>query len=376
VSLLRRHCLGLLAGVAIAAPAVWGYTLLDHAWPDAGVTVSVNIPGASPSGTTWNDAFLQAADSWNSVVSGFLFSTENVYSHPCAGVPFPDNSIPHPEDFRQGVDFFPSDCGIPFNGGVLAVSITYTGPDGVPFDSDIIFNSAFQWDVYSGPPKILYEEFRRVAAHELGHMAGLGHEASHITLMHPFNASAEEPQADDIAGMNALYPATSNPTFIVSLEEPVQGLVHGGIGNLRGWAIADAGIDRVAIYIDGQYAFDAPYGGERTDVGDAYPGVPGSGDSGFSLAYGYSNLEPGEHTVTARAYANQGGFQESSATFTVVVFHKNFIPANDVVDTSGAGISGGGDEIQLNGVSIDGQLYDLLLKWRTAEQGFEIVEIR
>lgn len=164
--------------------------------------------------------------------------------------------------------------------------------------------------------------------------------------------------------------------FIVSLEEPVKAEVHSGIGNLRGWAIAEEGINRVEIYIDGKYMYDAPYGGERTDVAEAYPNIEGSGQSGFSLAFGYSNLSIGENTITARAFDTLGEHVESSATFEVVAFHKNFISKGDIVDASQANMSASGDEILLDNVSVDGELYELRLKWRTAEQGFEIIEIR
>ena len=56
---------------------------------------------------------------------------------------------------------------------------------------------------------------------------------------------------------------------------------HTGVGNLRGWAISSDGIDKVEIYIDDAYALDAPYGGVRTDVRDAFPDVEGSENSGF-----------------------------------------------------------------------------------------------
>jgi hypothetical protein len=161
--------------------------------------------------------------------------------------------------------------------------------------------------------------------------------------------------------------------FIVNLEEPIKWTIHSGIGNLRGWAVAEDGIDRVEIYIDGEYAFDAPFGGERTDVADQLPEFPNSDRSGFSLAFGYSNLDIGEHTVTARAYTLLGESKESTSTFQVEAFHKDFIQKWDIVDLSRAG--GDGSEIGLGDVWIDGKLYNLLLKWRGAEQGFEIVDI-
>lgn len=164
--------------------------------------------------------------------------------------------------------------------------------------------------------------------------------------------------------------------FRVRLEEPVNGQPISGIGNLRGFAFAEAGIEKVEIYIDGEYDFDAPYGGSRNDVGNAFPEVEGSADSGFSLAYGYTNLSPGTHTITARAINTDGVFVEDSATFEVLAFDEPFISASQVVDLGEGAVQADGDEISLENVEIAGQVYDLTLKWRTATQGFEIIEVR
>lgn len=175
------------------------------------------------------------------------------------------------------------------------------------------------------------------------------------------------------------FAANENPivtNITLSLEEPISDETHGGIGNLRGWAVSPDGIDRIEIFIDGAFAFEAPYGGNRPDVAAAFPETLNSLSSGFSLAYGYSNLLPGEHTITARAHTFLGGQKDSSSTFTVVGFDKIFINANDVVNANNATVTPNGDEISVENISIDGRVYDLIMKWRTAEQGFEIIEIR
>ncbi len=93
----------------------------------------------------------------------------------------------------------------------------------------------------------------------------------------------------------------------IMLEEPVAGEIHGGVGNLRGWAVATDGIDKIEIMIDGVYAFDAPYGGARGDVGERFSGGGQcEPESGFSLAYAYSNLSPGSHTISAVAHTRAG----------------------------------------------------------------------
>ena len=159
------------------------------------------------------------------------------------------------------------------------------------------------------------------------------------------------------------------------LEEPVNGAVHSGIGNLRGWAFNPLGVERIEIWIDGQFAFTAPSGGYRPDVGEAFPELLGAVNSGFSLAYGYSNLSPGEHMIEARAIDSVGDDVRSSSTFTVVAFDEIFIFPNETVDVGSATLSSQGDQLSIEGADVAGQAYNLLLEWRTAEQGFEIIEI-
>ena len=169
---------------------------------------------------------------------------------------------------------------------------------------------------------------------------------------------------------------TSGATLKVTLEEPVSGEIHGGVGNLRGWAVASQGIEKIEIYIDGGYAFDAPYGGARGDVGAAFPEVPNATESGFSLAFAYSNLAAGTHTIEAVARATDGQEVRSAATFEVVKFAQNFISDPQAVNLDAAACTTEGDAISITGAVVAGETYDMVLDWRTAEQGFEIVEIR
>ena len=177
-----------------------------------------------------------------------------------------------------------------------------------------------------------------------------------------------------VAATTATF-VTASDVLRVMLEEPVAGETHGGVGNLRGWAVASEGIEKIEIWIDGAYAFDAPYGGSRGDVGGAFPEVNDSDKSGFSLAYAYSNLSPGSHTISAVAHTTAGNTRESAANFSVVKFKDAFISGPDAVDLNGTSCEATGDEVSATNALIGGRAYDMVLDWRTAEQGFEIVEI-
>ena len=178
-----------------------------------------------------------------------------------------------------------------------------------------------------------------------------------------------------VMGMGLSVGVKAEGVFRLMLEEPINGEIHGGVGNLRGWAVASEGIDKVEIFIDGEYAFDAPYGGARGDVGGAFSEVPNADQSGFSSAYAYSLLSSGTHSIAAVAHTRAGTTKESAATFEVVKFKQAFISDPDAVDLMDTSCSVRSDEISVGNAQVDGDTYDVLLDWRTAEQGFEIVKI-
>ena len=165
-------------------------------------------------------------------------------------------------------------------------------------------------------------------------------------------------------------------TFRLKLEEPINGEIHMGIGNLRGWSVASSGIEKVEIFIDGVYLDDAPYGGARDDIAGVFPDVESSGKSGFSQSFNYGILSAGEHTIKLVAHSELGNTAERNATFSVVKFDSDYISDPDAVDFDQASCSLSGDEISIVDALVDGWLYDIVLKWRKPEQGFEIVEIR
>lgn len=162
----------------------------------------------------------------------------------------------------------------------------------------------------------------------------------------------------------------------LSIETPAGGQTYSGIGQFQGWAVAQEGIDRVELYINDVFFQTAPYGGARGDVGNVFPDVPKSSESGFSLAYNYGNLPEGTHTLKAIAVTEDGRTLEKTATFSVAKFHKPFIGREDVVSLDGGYCQVQNDEVTVIDALIDGKSYDISLEWRTGTQGFEIYEIR
>ena len=162
----------------------------------------------------------------------------------------------------------------------------------------------------------------------------------------------------------------------LSIETPAGGQTYSGISQFQGWAVAQEGIDRVDLYINDVFFQSAPYGGARGDVGNVFPDVPKSNESGFALAYNYGDLPEGTHTLKAIAVTEDGRTLEKTATFSVAKFHKYFISPEDVVSLDSGYCEVQNDEITVFDALIDGKSYDISLEWRTGTQGFEIYQIR
>ena len=169
-------------------------------------------------------------------------------------------------------------------------------------------------------------------------------------------------------------PRAVHQVLKVALEEPVNGAVHTGVGNLRGWAVSTEDITKVDVFVDGVLFQSAPYGGKRADVFEAFRSTLGSRGlfSGFSLAFNYSGLPAGEHTIMVRAETTEGWQMEASSTFTSIRPGQEFIVGDDAVDLSSASCSIDSDRIRIEDIAIDGDgPWDALLQWRRATQGFE-----
>ena len=77
--------------------------------------------------------------------------------------------------------------------------------------------------------------------------------------------------------------------------------------------------------------------------------------SGFSLAWNYNDMDPGEHTITASAYDQNGLFQDSTVTFTVTRYHKPFLGLGDQVDVNKARCSLVDSQNTLSDAIMDGK---------------------
>ena len=161
----------------------------------------------------------------------------------------------------------------------------------------------------------------------------------------------------------------------LAIEEPVQGGMHSGIGMIRGWAVSSNSIERIEVFVDGEYQFDIPHGGLRRDVGNLFEDIEDASQSGYASAVNFSSLGSGDHDLTIKATDSFGSEVERSIEFGVTRFEKTYISADEYVELGWAGLSALGKSISIQGARIGDAYYDIVLEWRTSSQNFEITSI-
>ena len=164
--------------------------------------------------------------------------------------------------------------------------------------------------------------------------------------------------------------------IVVVIEEPAQGENYSGISNLRGYAVSPEGMGEyyLDVYVDNELAFYLyPYG-ERTDVGNAFPDYPDSETGGFSMAYNYKNLSPGEHEIKVCARDNAENQNCAVTTFTAERFETEFIASDSDVDITTTESWSKLDQQTyiVSGATLEGKQWDFLLKWDRASQSFKM----
>lgn len=185
------------------------------------IGTSLTLGGSpnSPSGPSWNAAFASAAERWNAATPLVdVVVAQGTLEDPC------DQG-----DGEHGVGFAATVCGDAFGSQTLGVALRKFKSGGLVTEGNIVFkdDGNVNWDVFDGPRagRPGADDFRRVAVHEIGHLLGLGHEEDVPAIMQAFVSDLVEPQADDVAGLAALYDLTC-PTF----RRGVAGTVPGTLG--------------------------------------------------------------------------------------------------------------------------------------------------
>ena len=174
--------------------------------------------------TSWNDVAIAALKEWNAHLTISQFDWVSDSTAPVDVSRYPGNGYNN---------VFWSDTVYGESWGAqgadaVAITINQTS-EGQTTESDVLFNSSSQWtwDSYrgalrktSGGKPII--DFERVAAHEFGHVLGLGHPdqagQTVAAVMNSTMSDTDSLTADDIAGGAALYGSVKAPTVLYGLQ--------------------------------------------------------------------------------------------------------------------------------------------------------------
>ncbi|NDF34228.1 MAG: hypothetical protein EB157_06685 [Euryarchaeota archaeon] len=160
------------------------------------------------------------------------------------------------------------------------------------------------------------------------------------------------------------------------LEVPADGGTYTGIGPIQGWALDDRGAlgSQIDFYIDGVYQGQIAHGDTRLDVGRAYPSVPNANLAGFSSAFTFSALSPGWHEIEIITAASNGKALRASARFRVVRFDAGSYLVGEDAPRFTERCVNWNDGIVCT-VKAGDITQTVTLKWSSATQSFEIVDI-
>ncbi len=162
----------------------------------------------------------------------------------------------------------------------------------------------------------------------------------------------------------------------VNIESPVQLSTNANIGSIRGWAVhPDYAMTHVDMYVDGEFSFSVPVGGQRMDVEDAFPAYYQSIFSGWNQTVNWKSMADGYHVVEVRAFHEYGGYQSAYQEFCVTRFNKEFIsdPA-EIKLWQTERFHVWSDRIVFEGLEVEGRRWNMELSWVTATQSFEITQ--
>ena len=202
---LLRHkrwlaaAVGVIAAMSVTA-GLRAYATYGHKWGTSQVLYYVNPSSRWLSQSAAIYAVQSAAGVWHEQSSANI---QLVYAGTTSGSSLTLNN--------KNEVFFRNDA----NGGVIAETYWWWNGSGQLVDADIVFHEGgFQFFAVSGCTNGVYAE--DVGAHEFGHVLGLDHSSEPGATMAPSipsmcDMTLMQLEADDIAGIESLYPPAQSP---------------------------------------------------------------------------------------------------------------------------------------------------------------------
>ena len=209
---MRRYRFrALLTAVFLALSAVsYSYATFSR-WTTVPVTIFVNPANLDVSPAAAVTAIQWGMGQWTNAGSAFRFDYGGTVSDAATALDGRNLAF-----FRNGS-----------NGSAIATTYAWTNNNGDLLDADIIFwDASFRFFTgTSGCSSGAYIE--DIATHELGHVLGLNHTTTSDGTMYPSYSLCSQAfrtlSQDDLNGVRALYPATSNTAPTVAITSPTNG---------------------------------------------------------------------------------------------------------------------------------------------------------
>ena len=211
------------------------------------------------------------------------------------------------------------------NGNLYGETLWWYNGANQLIEADIVFYDA-TYTFYGGSSVCASGVYLQDATtHEFGHALGLGHSADPAASMYPTmgwcSSSVRTLDVDDVAGIQALYPATAtNSTPIVSISTP-----SGGSSFSEGAAIGFSGsaVDNEDGALGSSMVWRSNLDGQ-IGTGAAFQRV----------------LTPGNHTITAKVTDSAGAVAEAPRSVTVEPNAAPVPPSGFVLTAQGKKVKG------------------------------------
>lgn len=107
--------------------------------------------------------------------------------------------------------------------------------------------------------------------------------------------------------------SSSLEPFLGSVDVPKRGGTLRGSTMVGGWALAEDGVQRVAIYVDKQFVTFATLGGDRPDIAKAFPAFANAGKSGWNVVVDLSSMIEGDHEMVVQVKSKGGSVHDFPA---------------------------------------------------------------
>ncbi len=203
----------LLLCLSPAVAGAWQHAVSDEgiplSWPETCVVYHLNERGSEDTTVEKMRAAVQAGfDAWTAVEGSYLtFVYGGLTSKDEAGEASRRNIVTWIED---EADWIGVDADI-----LSITALTYDAELGRILDGDILLNGA--WFEFSSEAGSSDYDIQATVMHEIGHLAGLDDSEIPGAVMHPDfergKATRRELSEDDMQGLSALYPVTSDPAI-------------------------------------------------------------------------------------------------------------------------------------------------------------------